>query len=89
MSKPILVVVASLMLALVLTGCDQFLFGVSILHSAGNTAADTDAETTPEVSAESNGGSTSDYVSLVDNLRAAGAEVIPGEALSQPFFEVT
>ncbi len=38
----------------------------------------------------SHGGPTSDYVSLVDNLRAAGATVEPaGEVINQPFFSVT
>ncbi len=38
----------------------------------------------------SHGGPTSDYVSLIDNLRAAGATVEPaGEVVNQPFFSVT
>ena len=46
----------------------------------------TQAEPSPPVS---NGGTVTDYVSLVDNLRAAGAIVEPAGEISQPFFSVT
>jgi len=36
----------------------------------------------------SHGGSVSDYVSLIDNLRAAGATVGPAGDVTQPFFSV-
>lgn len=36
----------------------------------------------------SHGGSVTDYVSLFDNLRAAGAAVEPAGDISQPFFSV-
>lgn len=36
----------------------------------------------------SHGGPVKDYVSLVDNLRAAGANVQPSDEVSQPFFSV-
>lgn len=36
----------------------------------------------------SHGGSVTDYVSLIDNLRAAGATVEPAGDISQPFFSV-
>jgi len=36
----------------------------------------------------SHGGPVSDYVSLIDNLRAAGATVDPAGDVSQPFFSV-
>lgn len=49
-------------------------------------ASDSSA-TEPAVSAH--GGPVEGYVSLVDALRAAGAEVEPGEAVEQPFFSVT
>lgn len=35
----------------------------------------------------SHGGDVTGYVTLLDALRAAGAQVEPGESLSQPFFE--
>ncbi len=34
------------------------------------------------------GGPVTDYVSLIDNLRAAGATVEPAGDISQPFFSV-
>lgn len=37
----------------------------------------------------SHGGPVTDYVSLFDNLRAAGASVTPAGEVSQPFFSVT
>ena len=37
----------------------------------------------------SHGGPVSDYVSLIDNLRAADATVNPAGEVSQPFFSVT
>lgn len=37
----------------------------------------------------SHGGPVTDYVSLVDNLRAAGATVEPAGEINQPFFSVT
>ena len=37
----------------------------------------------------SHGGPVTDYVSLFDNLRAAGATVEPAGDISQPFFSVT
>ncbi len=37
----------------------------------------------------SHGGPVTDYVSLFDNLRAAGASVVPAGDISQPFFSVT
>lgn len=37
----------------------------------------------------SHGGPVTDYVSLFDNLRAAGASVAPAGDISQPFFSVT
>ena len=89
MLKRILILIVSTFLALALTGCDQLLLGVSILHPSRNTAIETDQGTTLSTPVVSHGGAVRDYVSLVDNLRAAGAEVIPGETLSQPFFEVT
>ncbi len=36
----------------------------------------------------SHGGPVTDYVSLIDNLRAAGATVEPAGEISQPFFSV-
>ena len=39
--------------------------------------------------AGTNGGQVTDYVSLVDNLRAAGATVESAGDISQPFFSVT
>ena len=36
----------------------------------------------------SHGGPVTDYVSLIDNLRAAGATVEPAGEVSQPFFSV-
>jgi len=36
----------------------------------------------------SHGGTVEDYVSLVDALREAGAEVLPGETVEQAFFSV-
>ena len=36
----------------------------------------------------SHGGPVEDYVSLVDALREAGAEVLPGETVEQAFFSV-
>ena len=37
----------------------------------------------------SHGGPVTDYVSLFDNLRAAGTSVVPAGDVSQPFFSVT
>ncbi len=37
----------------------------------------------------SHGGPATDYVSLIDNLRAAGATVEPTGEVTQPFFSVT
>lgn len=37
----------------------------------------------------SHGGPVKDYISLVDNLRAAGATVEPAGEISQPFFSIT
>jgi hypothetical protein len=37
----------------------------------------------------SHGGPTTDYVSLIDNLRQAGATVEPTGEVTQPFFSVT
>ncbi len=37
----------------------------------------------------SHGGPVTDYVSLFDNLRAAGASVVPAGEILQPFFSVT
>ena len=37
----------------------------------------------------SHGGPVEDYVSLADALRAAGADVQPGDTVEQPFFSVT
>ena len=42
--------------------------------------------TTPTAPIVSHGGPVKDYVSLVDNLRAAGATVDPAGSVSQPFF---
>jgi len=39
--------------------------------------------------AASHGGEISDYASLVDALRAAGASVEPGDSVEQPFFAPT
>ncbi len=41
---------------------------------------------TPTAPIVSHGGPVEDYVSLVDNLRAAGATVDPAGTVSQPFF---
>ena len=45
-------------------------------------------EKDPTGGTASHGGAARDYVSLIDNLRAYGAEVEPSGAISQPFFEV-
>lgn len=37
----------------------------------------------------SHGGPVKDYVSLIDHLRAAGANVVPQGSVTQPFFSVT
>ncbi len=42
----------------------------------------------PPVPPPSHGGPVTDYVSLIDNLRAAGAIVEPAGEVSQPFFSV-
>ncbi len=44
------------------------------------------SEPTPPV--VSHGGPVTDYISLIDNLRAAGATVEPAGEISQPFFSV-
>lgn len=43
---------------------------------------------TPSQPPVSHGGPVTDYVSLVDNLRATGAEVEPAGEIEQPFFPV-
>ena len=43
-------------------------------------------QTPPTTPIVSHGGPVKDYVSLVDNLRAAGATVDPAGTVSQPFF---
>lgn len=43
---------------------------------------------TPTPSITSHGGPVKDYVSLVDNLRGAGANVEPVGEITQPFFSV-
>ena len=58
--------------------------GVGLLIGAACVQAST-ATPTPIVS---HGGSVTDYVSLIDNLRAAGATVEPAGDVSQPFFSV-
>lgn len=88
--KSFSIVPLSFAIGLMLSGCNQFwsYFGAANLSDSNivTTEEGLPAEETPIVS---HGGPVTDYVSLVDNLRAAGAEVIPGEALSQPFFDVT
>ncbi len=42
----------------------------------------------PQPPVVSHGGPVTDYVSLIDNLRAAGATVEPAGDISQPFFSV-
>jgi hypothetical protein len=60
---------------------------ISILTLLGTgCAAPQPPETTPPV--VSHGGPVTDYVSLVDNLRASGATVEPAGEISQPFFSV-
>ena len=49
----------------------------------GTTPTDANPPTTPIVS---HGGPVKDYVSLVDNLRGAGAAIDPADNVSQPFF---
>ena len=43
---------------------------------------------TPTPPVVSHGGPVTDYVSLIDNLRASGATVEPAGEISQPFFSV-
>lgn len=60
--------------------------GIVAAALAGCGAASADRGTpTPIVS---HGGPVRDYVSLIDNLRAKGATVTPGEEISQSFFKV-
>lgn len=66
---------------MVLSGCDQLFFGESLFHGAADMSEETESS--------SQQSTVSDYASLVTALEATGAEVVPGEELSQPFFEVT
>jgi hypothetical protein len=65
----------SVLFVFALTGCRQF-FTAIVGSESGEIAS----------SAVSSG--VTDYESLIAALEAAGAEVVPGETLSQPFFEV-
>jgi plastocyanin/heat shock protein HslJ len=61
--------------------------GDQVLIYAAETPTVTPTPTlTPPIT--SNGGPVTDYVSLVDNLRAAGATVNPAGEVEQPFFSV-
>jgi hypothetical protein len=60
------------------------LFVVSLIATA--CAAPTPSPTPAPVPPQ--GGQVTDYVSLVDNLRAAGATVNPAGEVEQPFFSV-
>jgi hypothetical protein len=74
MKRNIFLLTSLLMVALLFTACAP--------KSQVNDAPDAGSTT-------SHGGPVEDYVSLVDALRAAGAEVEPGESIEQPFFSVT
>jgi hypothetical protein len=80
MTKRYLIFASFIFSVLVLSGCDQPVFGQSLFHGRADTNEETDIS-----SQES---TVSDYASLVAALEATGAEVVPGEELSQPFFEV-
>jgi len=62
--------------------CIGLTMAVVLLLSYGISCAQQEA---PPVS---HGGPVSDYVSLIDNLRAAGATVDPAGDVTQPFFSV-
>jgi hypothetical protein len=57
----------------------------TVAPTATESPTDVPAELT-ETPAASHGGSVKDYVSLIDNLRAAGATVEPSGEVEQPFF---
>jgi len=75
-----LVFIGSLFVALLLAGCHQF--WASFFLARSNAIPE-------ETPVASHGSSLSDYVSLIDALRAAGATIVPAGELSQPFFDVT
>ncbi|MCH8893058.1 MAG: hypothetical protein IIB32_06120 [Chloroflexi bacterium] len=58
----------------------------SLNEEAPTQAPPTVGGKTPTTPIVSHGGPVKDYVSLVDNLRAAGATVDPAGTVSQPFF---
>ena len=57
--------------------------GLAEVRLSTDAPTESDPPTTPIVS---HGGPVKDYVSLVDNLRAAGAAIDPAGSVSQPFF---
>lgn len=65
----------SILVIFALTGCSQF-FMAFVGHG-------------DEVASSAASNRVTDYASLITSLEAAGAAVIPGETLSQPFFDVT
>ena len=86
MRKPLQVLIVLIGIVVGLTGCDQLMFGISLFHPSGDQTISPDTTQEPSVS---HGAPVTDYVSLVDNLRASGAEVEPVGEITQPFFTVT
>jgi hypothetical protein len=79
--------------AVALAGCTSVPGGF-VPQEATATVAPTASEPPPTETPEplgtaSHGGPVRDYVSLVDNLRAAGATVEPAGEVEQPFFSPT
>ncbi len=64
---------------------------VLVVYGIGCAGQQPQKPPTPEPTAPpivSHGGPVKDYISLVDNLRAAGAIVAPAGEVTQPFFSV-
>lgn len=75
MKRKLLVTPLLLIVVLASSGCVQLLMGLAVSQE-------------DEDSTVSHGGPVEDYVSLIDSLRAAGAEVEPVGPMSQVFLSV-
>src|SRR3989442_349236 len=79
-----------LLAAMSISGCDlplDSIFGEGAVTP--DAVSTTPVPSTPATPVASHGGPTKDYVSLIDNLRAAGVTVEPtSEEVEEPFFSV-